>query len=78
MKSMDPMKEVKEELRNIEMLLAKLKEETKDELEKTKENFEDYFILRKTNGKVRIYVSKLGRSQIVKEKIKQISETLKK
>ena len=78
MKSMDPMKEIKEELRKIEMLLEKLKEETKDELERTKENFEDYFILRKTNGKVRIYVSKLGRSQVVKEKIKQISETLKK
>jgi hypothetical protein len=75
---MDIIRETKEELKHIEFLLEKLKGEMKDELTRTKENFEDYFILRKTNGKVRLYASKLGRSQILKEKIKEISEMIKK
>jgi hypothetical protein len=67
-------KEIKAMIRQMEEMLEKLKSEVKDELSRTKENFEDYFVIKKFNGKVSIHVSKLGRSELVKERLKQVSD----
>lgn len=61
----------------VEGILDKIKQELKEELERTNEIFEDYYVLRKSGGKIFLHVSKLGKSDIVKQKIQEVAKSIK-
>lgn len=67
-----------QKIQSVESILDQIKQELKAELERTNEAFEDYYVLRKSNGKVFLHVSKLGKSDIVKQKIQEVAQSIKK
>ncbi|HYG39049.1 MAG TPA: hypothetical protein VD908_10530 [Cytophagales bacterium] len=70
-------KEVTRKIQAVESTLDQLKQELRTELERTNEVFEDYYVLRKGNGKISLHVSKLGKSDIIKQKIQEVAQSIK-